>query len=140
MQLEDMKAVSRRMLGLWAGSSTDHPHEFIAESYVNHQEPFAEDGSSDIGLDRWLELVGHHRVAFPDCTVEILTQLAEGDKVATRWRFSATNTGSYRGKAPTGRKVSWTGIEIDVFEDGKIAESFVDWDMHRQLEQLGHLE
>lgn len=140
MELNDMKALSRRMLHLWAGSSTDHPRDFIAGDYVNHQEPYAEDGSSELGLERWLELVGHHRVAFPDCKVDILTQLAEADKVATRWRFMGTNTGPYLGKAPTGRNVSWTGIEIDVIRDGKIAESYVDWDMRRQLRELGHLE
>lgn len=140
MDLEANKALSRRMLRLWAGNSTDNPHEFISEDYVNRQEPYVEDGSNNLSLERWLKLLEEYHVAFPDCEVEILLQIAEGDKVATRWRFHGTNLGEYLGKAPTGRRAIWTGIEIDVIRYGKIEESWVDWDMHRMLQQLGHID
>lgn len=138
MDLEANKALARRMLSLWAGTSTDNPRNFISADYVNHQEPFVEDGSNDLSLERWLALLGDFHTAFPDCEVEILMQIAEGDKVATRFRFHGTNTGPYLGKAPTGRRAIWTGIEIDVVRGEKIEESWVDWDMHRMLQQLGH--
>lgn len=140
MDLEANKALSRRMLRLWAGSSTDDPRDFIAEDYVNRQEPYVANGSSNnLGLERWLDIVKGHRKAFPDCEVEILLQIAEGDKVATRWRFHGTNLGEYLGRPPTGRRAAWTGIEIDVIRNDKIMESWVDWDMHGQFEQLGFL-
>lgn len=139
MTLEANKALARRMLGLWAGTSHDDAHAFIADTYVNHQEPYVEDGSNDLDLTAWLTLVDGHKAAFPDCRVEILRQVAEGDTVATRWRFSATNKGPYLGRPATNAPLSWTGIEVDVIKDGKIIESWVDWDMVRQLKQLGHI-
>ena len=79
-------------------------------------------------------------------------QIAEGDMVATRWEFSGTNTGAYTGRPPTGRTVTRTGVQIERIEasgtaaggigaggigGGKIAESCVDWDMHRQFKGVG---
>jgi len=61
----------------------------------------------------------------------------EGDQVATRWESTATHTGDFIGAAPTGKQVTWTGVQIDRFEDGKIVESWVDWDKYRFLEGLG---
>lgn len=140
MDLDDNKALARRMLGLWAGDSTDDPSAFLAPDYVNHQEPSASDGPGELDLTHWLQLLDGHRAAFPDCRVEILMQIAEADTVATRWRFSATNSGPYRGHPATGRPVTWTGIEIDRIRGERILESWVDWDMYRQLQTLGQID
>ena len=66
-----------------------------------------------------------------------MIQIAEGYQVATRWEFTATHTGDFIGAAPTGKQIIWTGVQIDRFEDGKIVESWVDWDKYRFLEGLG---
>ncbi|MCP4318969.1 MAG: ester cyclase [Hyphomicrobiales bacterium] len=56
-----------------------------------------------------------------------------------RWRFTVKHTGSYIGYDPSGKTAIWTGVEIDRIADGKIIESWVDWDKFRQLEMLGIL-
>jgi len=71
--------------------------------------------------------------------VRILLQIAEGDLVATRWQFTAIQTGEYLGHPPTGKEATWTGVQIDRFGDGRIVESWVDWDKFRLFEQLGYL-
>jgi predicted ester cyclase len=81
----------------------------------------------------------NHR-AFSDFQVRILMQVAEGDVVATRWQFSATQTGAYLGHPPTGRRATWTSVQIDRFENGRIAESWFDWDKYRLFEALGFLK
>ncbi|MEM0906469.1 MAG: ester cyclase [Pseudomonadota bacterium] len=136
--LEANKALARRMLELW-GTSEEDPRAFISADYVNRQEPSLLTGSNNLDLDRWLGLLSDYKSAFSDRGVEILIQIAEGDKVATRWRFHGTNTGELLGRAPSGRRAVWTGIEIDVIRYGKIEESWVDWDMHRFLQQVGHI-
>ncbi len=68
------------------------------------------------------------RAAFPDTRVDILLQLAEGDLVATHWRFSGTQTGAYESHPQSGMQASWTGVQIDRIEGGKIVESWVSWD------------
>ncbi len=41
------------------------------------------------------------------------------------------------GVEPTGRKLTWTGISIDRISEGKIAESWANWDMMGMMQQLG---
>jgi hypothetical protein len=36
--------------------------------------------------------------------------------------------------------VTWTGVQIDRIADGKIVESWVDWDKYRLFETLGFLK
>ena len=52
----------------------------------------------------------------------------------------ATQTGIYLGHPPTGKRAIWTGVQIDRFENGKIVESWVDWDKYRLFETLGFVK
>lgn len=137
--LEANKALARRSLEMWASGNSDDPAEIFSADYINHQEPAASGGVKGIDLKTWRSVVyGHHR-AFSNSTVEILLQVAEGDFVATHWRFTVANTGTYLERPPTGRTISWTGVQIDRFDNGKIAESWVSWDKYTQFEGLGLL-
>ena len=140
MTLSAEKELARRSLEMWAGNASVDPGVVFAEDYGNHQEPAAAGGVKAIDLAAWVKIVKSNHQAFPDLRVEILMQIAEGDTVATHWRFSATQTGPYEGHAPTGKRVSWTGVQIDRFENGKIAESWVSWDKYIQFKQLGLLD
>ena len=137
MSLDDQKVLSRRALGMWASINSDLPEDIFAGNYVNHQEPDVEGGVTSKSLDAWKELVAGYRDAFSSSKVVVLMQIAEGDLVATRWEITATHTGDYMGRAPTNKEITWTGVEIDRFEDDKIVESWVDWDKYRLFEGLG---
>jgi predicted ester cyclase len=139
MLLEDKKSLSRRALEMWGGDSSDDSDSVFTKDYTNHQEPAAAGGVKAVDLASWIALVESNHRAFPDLKVEILTQIGEGDRVATHWRFTATQQGAYQGLAPTGRRVSWTGVQIDRFERGRIAESWVSWDKYTQFDELGLL-
>jgi predicted ester cyclase len=139
MIVDEMKALVRRSLQMWAGGNTDDPAEVFAANYVNHQEPAAVGGVKAVGLGDWKDIVaGCHR-AFPDLEVTILMQIAEGDLVATRWQFAGTQDGEYLGHAPSGKRAIWSGVQIDRVAKGKIVESWVDWDKYRMFEALGFL-
>lgn len=140
MTLDGNKDLSRRGLKMWASTDADLPEEVFAPGYVNHQESHAEGGVQSLDLAGWKQVVGENHRAFPDLQVEILMQIAEGDLVATRWQFSATQTGAYLGHPPSGRRATWTGIQIDRVDNGRIVESWVDWDKYRLFAQLGFLK
>jgi predicted ester cyclase len=139
MTLDDRKHLARRSLKMWASGNEDAPEDVFATDYVNHQEPDAEGGVKSLDLAGWKAIVAECHSAFSDFEVDIQTQLGEGDLVATRWQFSATQTGSYLGHPPSGKRAVWTGIQIDRFENGKIVESWVDWDKYRLFNMLGIL-
>jgi predicted ester cyclase len=140
MTLDDEKSLARRSLRMWASDSTDTPEEVFAADYANHQESAAVGGVKDLDLDGWKAVVEDNHRAFSDFQVRILIQIAEGDLVATRWQFSATQTGPYLGHPPTGKRATWTGVQIDRVENGKIVESWVDWDKFRLFTALGFLK
>ena len=140
MTMDVQKSLARRSLELWSSRSQDDPSEIFTADYVNYQEPLAAGGVKSIDLATWKTVVAANHKAFPDLTVEVLMQVGEGDSVATHWRFSATQTGTYEGLAPTGKAVSWTGMQIDRFENGRIRESWVSWDKYTMFEELGLIE
>ncbi|MEM7446479.1 MAG: ester cyclase, partial [Pseudomonadota bacterium] len=137
--LEEQEALSARSIEMWANGNTELVDETFADGYLNHQEPDVQGGTLTLTTDQWVTLLHQYHESFPETTVEILMQVAQDDLVATRWRFTATQTGTYLGLAPTGRTVTWTGTQIDRFEDGLIAETWVNWDMYGMFEQLGLL-
>jgi len=140
MSLDKQKRLSRRSLEMWSSNNTDRQDEVFAANYVNHQEPDARGGAKTVDLAGWKEIVAENHRAFSDFQVRVLMQVAEGDLVATRWQFTATQTGEYLGHPSTGKRATWTGVQIDRFENGKIAESWVDWDKYRLFESLGFLK
>jgi len=62
------------------------------------------------------------RPAFPDLSVEVHDQLAEGDKVTTRKTLRGTHTGPLQGIPPTGKGVAIEVIDIVRLRDGQYAE------------------
>lgn len=75
--------------------------------------------------------------AFADFAVEILDQLAEGDKVMTYKVFTGTHTGDFMGIAPTGRPVRFEVMDVVRIADGQIAEHWGLVDQLGLLQQLG---
>lgn len=139
MSLENEKSLSRRAIDKWASNNSDTTEDIFAANYINHQEPYASGGTKSLSLKAWEKLVSEYHDAFSGSTVRVLMQIAEGDLIATRWQITATQTGSYLGHAPSGKTVTWTGVSIDRFEDGKIVESWVNWDKYSLLDGLGLL-
>ncbi len=77
------------------------------------------------------------RSAFPDLRLTIEDQIAEGDKVITRVTFRGTHRGEFRGIAPTGKQVEYSGIAIDRIANGKIVEMWHLSDGLGLLQQIG---
>src|SRR5436190_2064627 len=85
----------------------------------------AEDAS---GLEGVRQSVAGYLGAFPDLSIRVEAQIAEGDLVTTRWTAVGTNSGEFWGQAPTGKQATVTGITIDQIAEGRIVESWTNWD------------
>ncbi|MEX0351469.1 MAG: ester cyclase [Paracoccaceae bacterium] len=131
-----VKDLSRQAVEMWAADATIDTSIF-ADGYMNHQAPLATGGTGSIDLATWTGIVEENHKAFPDLKVEILGQVAEGDRVSTHWRFYGTQKAPYLGLPASDRAVDWTGIQIDRIADGKIAESWVVWDFFTLRQELG---
>jgi len=77
---------------------------------------------------------------FPDWIETIEDIIAEEDKVWVRFTGTGTHKGEWRGLAPTGKKVTFRGVQIWRIVDGKVASKDSILDLLDALRQLGFIE
>ena len=85
------------------------------------------------------EMVGGYLTAFPDMQLTIDDQVAEGDRVVTRFTARGTHDGEFQGVPATGRSVSMQVISIVRIVDGVIVEEWEQGDQMGMMGQLGLL-
>jgi steroid delta-isomerase-like uncharacterized protein len=91
------------------------------------------------GLDGLKDILRAMRAAFPDIVFSIEEQVAERDKVASRFEWNGTHRGEFLGIPATGRTVRVWGIVIDRLEDGRIKDTRILMDTVGLVGQLGVL-
>ena len=74
--------------------------------------------------------------AFPDWRVTINDMVVEGDKIAVYWTGRGSHEGEWQGVAPTGRRISVDGIDIEYVSAGKIIKEDGVIDMMGMMRQL----
>jgi steroid delta-isomerase-like uncharacterized protein len=74
---------------------------------------------------------------FPDLQTEIEDIIAQGEKVAHRFTFHGTHRSEFLGIAATGKTVSASGMQINLFSAGKCIEVWSVHDSYRFLSQIG---
>jgi predicted ester cyclase len=89
------------------------------------------------GIESFKGVIKMFRRAFPDVHVTVIDNIAEGDKVVHQWVMAATHQGEFMGIHPTGKRLTWTGITIVRFANGKIVERWANVDVLGILQQLG---
>ena len=133
MSLEENKALFRRWLEDVVNAN-DYAvvEELLAPDYVAHFP-----GAPAADRDGHKGMVEMFAAAFPDWRESIQDVIAEGDKVVIRVTAGGTHEGEFQGIAPTGRTVTITGMGIGRIEDGRIAESWWEFDAIGLMQQLG---
>ena len=135
MSAESNKALSRRVLDeAFNAGNIDVIDELVSTDFVNHDAALRE---PLVGPDAAKATISGYRSAFPDLRITIEEQIADEQGVATRWSAKGTHEGDLMGVAPTGKQATVTGITIDRIVDGRIAESWTNWDTLGMLQQLG---
>ncbi|WP_030980720.1 ester cyclase [Streptomyces sp. NRRL S-1824] len=76
------------------------------------------------------------RAAFPDLHVDVEHLVTTDDELAFAYTISGTHLGELMGHSPTGRKVSYRGMQISRFADGKLVERWGSSDELGMLRQL----
>ena len=82
-------------------------------------------------------LLAMFRGAFPDIHFHLEHEIAEGDLVTTRFTGHGTHQGELMGIPATGKEVTFSGIVILRFSNGKIVERWEEFDMMGMMMQLG---
>ena len=134
MSAEENKALHRRFFEeLFNQGNLETADQIVATSYVNHDAAPGETPGVE-GLKQFVMML---RTAFPDIHFTVDDQVAEGEKVATRWTVTGTHQAEFAGIPATGKPVRLTAINIHLVADGKIQEGWVNWDARGMMQQLG---
>jgi steroid delta-isomerase-like uncharacterized protein len=137
MSVESNKAIMRRYFDeAWNQGKLDVLDELVAPTYVNHSPGMPGLPPGPQGLKPVFTLF---LSAFPDLRYTIEDQVAEGDRVVTRYTMRGTHRGDFAGIAPTGRAVTVTGIQIERLENGQIMEHWRASDDLGLMQQLGRI-
>lgn len=89
------------------------------------------------GREQVQQFLGQFRAGMPDLRL-MVEDVAEGDEtVAVRWQAKGTHTADMFGMPPTGTELQIHGISFLRFEDGRIAEDWVEENTLDVLQQLG---
>lgn len=80
------------------------------------------------------------RESFEDFSASVEDIVAEGDTVAMRVRLRGTHVGEFMGVDPTGETVEIENMVFTRFEDGLIAERWVQPDMLGLMQQVGAVD
>jgi steroid delta-isomerase-like uncharacterized protein len=135
VQPEENKTVVRRFLEeIFTAGNLELVDELFAPDYVLHDPVVPDEVSGPEGMKRYVSM---YRAAYPDTHFTIEDQIAEGDEVVTRWTGQGTHEGELMGISPTGKQVTVTGIEVDRVVDGKMQETWVNYDALGMMQQLG---
>jgi steroid delta-isomerase-like uncharacterized protein len=133
------KATARRWFtDIIAQGQLDVADEVFAANHIIH-DPHAPPSGWPNGPEGLKMVASVFGGSFSDWNITIEDQIAEGDRVATRWAASATHTGPVMGIPATGRTARVTGVNVARFADGKIAESWFNFDMLTLLQRIGAL-
>jgi predicted ester cyclase len=133
MSIEQDKASARRLTEeAWSGNITVLD-DVVAPDFVGHQPG----GGTIAGRAAYKEFVANFHKGLPDFRVTVEDQIAEGDRVVTRWSARGTHLGTYLGRAPTGKEILITGTTTARFVDGKHVEHWSNWDALGLLQQCG---
>jgi steroid delta-isomerase-like uncharacterized protein len=119
---------------VWGAGNLEVADEVFADDYVRHDLRPTAPAPGPEGQKR---IAADFRAAFPDLRFDVELLLADGDFVISRWTASGTHLGTWGELEPTGRRVSFSGVNIFRFEGGQVAEIWNHRDDLGLMEQVG---
>ena len=133
MSLEQNKALMRHWLEEFSQGNLAIIDQLFASTHLAHAPGVPDNGS----LSGFKQLMGMMREAFPDAKASIEDQVAEGDKVVTRFVVRGTHQGCFMAVPATNQSVIFSVIDITGLHNGQFVESWFNMDSLGILQQIG---
>jgi steroid delta-isomerase-like uncharacterized protein len=131
---EPAELVRRFYEELWNRGEVGIADALFASDYVRHD---LRPGTAAPGPQGQKDVALLFRKAFPDVHMTIDVLIAAPPFVVVRWTMRGTNTGQWAGSPASGRVVSFCGVNIFRFENGKVVELWNHRDDLGLMEQVG---
>lgn len=134
MTHQNMEIVRRAVEEVWNRGNFAVVDELAARDVIAHGLSPNDGIHGPEGIKQFYEML---RAAFLDIRFTIDGQIADGDKVVTRWTAQATHHDPFQGVPPTGKQVRVMGVDIGRIVDGKVVECWPIVDELGLMRQLG---
>jgi predicted ester cyclase len=108
----------RQLFAAYEANDAAQMDALLAPEFIGHGLP-PELGEGPAAMKATAALM---HGALADCRCELDDVIADGDRVAVRYTTRARHVGELFGAAPSGRTVTFTGIEVFRVLDDKIVE------------------
>ena len=135
MAMADIEALGRRYAEeFWNEGNLDFADEAFAPDHQYH-DPLLPDlppGPEGVKQRR-----GIYMSVIGDAKVDLKDLVASDDAVVLRWSWGGTHTGEFMGQPPTNEAVETTGMHMLKVRDGKIVETWVEYDSAGFMNQTG---
>lgn len=115
---DNKKIISRYIDEVENTGDVSRIHEFIDEKYVEVYEG----ERYEIGIKGAIDHILGVRKVFPDLKLTIENQISEGEWVVSVYSVTGTFRDEWFNMKPTGKPITFTGVNVDRIKDGKIIE------------------
>ncbi len=133
MTTEENKAIVRRYVEAHAANDQAALKEVLAPDPVAHRAS----STDSLNREALLQGISMFSAAFSDRQFTMEDQIAEGDKVMTRYTWRGTHSGDFQGLPPTGKQVAISAFFVQRIQEGKIVEFWHLFDQLALMQQLG---
>ena len=130
------KTVVERYGELWNTGDLSIVDELLTEDFLLRNP----DGGESAGRAAFKAGVAHHHDTMTGFRVSIDDVVAEGDMMAIRFTARGVHTGPFLGSDPSGKPLTWTGMQLLHFRDGRIASIWHQPDDLSLFRQLGRVQ
>jgi steroid delta-isomerase-like uncharacterized protein len=134
MPIDSHTIIQRWFAEVWNQGREESIDELLGPHCVAHGLGEGADTQGPAGFKPFLR---NMRSAFPDVHIRVEDTIVSDDRAATRVIFEGTHSGNGIGVAPTGRRVSITGLVIVRIAGDQIVEAWNVWDQLGLLRQIG---
>jgi len=126
------KTIAREFWESWGRGDLDATwSQYVADDIVIHPS-----SGYEFTRETWLGAEKALHAAFTDIQVAVLSQIEDGDMVATRFSVTARQTDEFFGVPSTGKTATLTGTIFDRVENNKLAEHWAEIGVAQFLQQL----
>jgi predicted ester cyclase len=133
MSREENERLIRLEVEFYNTQNWDIFDEIFAPNYFGHPPPGFHAGN----LEQYKLASQAGFAAFSDIRLVLDDLLVDGDKAIKRWTITVKHTGELMGVPPTGKEITFSGINIFRIEDGKIVECWSQSDVLGMWQQIG---
>jgi steroid delta-isomerase-like uncharacterized protein len=130
----DLRALFQRYIDeLWNKGEFDAADELFTPDHVYHDPQLP---GLARGPDGVRQRVGYYQRVFPGQVVALEDWVVQAGKTTCRWRYEGIYRGDLGSRPGSGQRVVIPGVDICHYGDGRISESWVQWDRAGVFEQI----